>query len=140
MAKWTKKDISICKNALSSFWLVNRPLGDSLREREVAYAAVRQHVTDHRVDVVCGGIAQLRQISNERALKNQQSADHFAEHPNVYGSATPEMIARFSKLAADDRKEATKAQMLIAKIQAEGLPPEVVAYDPISGDRDIRRY
>jgi hypothetical protein len=133
MKKWTKKDIKILCQAISTFWLHNRPLGDSYEKTMKAIEGVRQFLEKHRQEVVIGGISELQAIAMERAKKDQDAADHFALHPNVYGKSTPEMIKRFSNLAAKDLKDVKKAESLIARIKTEGLPPEVETFDPISG-------
>ena len=133
MAKWAKKDIKVLQQCIDSFWLYNRPLSDSHSDYQQALAAVRQHLDKHRAEIVCGGIAELGGIASERAQKNQEAADHFAEHPEVYGKSAPEMIERFSRFAEEDRKDVKRAQMLIARVQTEGLPPEVMSHDPVTG-------
>jgi hypothetical protein len=133
MKKWTKKDIKTLCGALSTFWLCNRPLGNSYEQTMKAIPAIRQFLEKHRKEVVIDGISQLQAIAMERAKKDQDVADHFALYPNVYGKSTPEMIKRFSDLATEDRKDVEKANSLIARIKTEGLPPEVEAFDPISG-------
>jgi hypothetical protein len=130
MSKWTKKDIKSLCGAISTFWLYNRPLGSSAREALDAAEAVRRHLAEHRAEIIIAGIAELRGIAEDRTRQNQETADHFAAHPEIYGSSTPEMIKRFSDLAADNRKAVTRMTVLIARIEAEGLPPEVEAFDP----------
>jgi hypothetical protein len=133
MKKWTKKDIKTLCQTISTFWLCNRPLGDSYEQTMKAIASMRQFLEKHRKEVVIGGISELQAIAMERAKEDQDTTDHFALHPNVYGKSTPEMIKRFSDLAAENRKDVEKAKSLIARIKAEELPPEVEAFDPISG-------
>jgi hypothetical protein len=130
MSKWTKKDIKILKQAIDSFWLYNRPLSDSHRERQAALEAVKEHLAVHRVEIICDHIAQLAGLYRERAQKNQEAADHFAAHPEINGKSTPEMIERFSRFAAEELKGVKAAQILISKIQTLGLPPEVLSYEP----------
>jgi len=95
--------------------------------------AVRERLNTHRAAIVCSGIAELGAIALDRANKNQDAADHFAAHPKVYGKSTPEIIERFTRLAKEDRKDVKRAELLIARIETEGLPPEVVDYDPVVG-------
>ena len=130
--KWTKKDVKIMCQAISTFWLINRPLGDSLAAHQRALARVREYLSERREEVVCVGIADLADLAAERARKDQEAADHFRSHPEVYGEGTPEMIARFEELAAESRGDVARAEKLVAKIHAEGLPPEVVGFDPLS--------
>lgn len=118
--------------AISSFWLVNRPLGDSTRELSSALSEVRQCLQARRAEVVCQGIANLGNIALERLQKNSDFVEHLRSHPGVYGKSTPEMIERFDNLARENHKDAERARTLIARIEAEGLPPEVIAFDPVS--------
>lgn len=130
MKKWTKRDIKIMCQTISTFWLVNRPLGFSAREHASALAEVREYLREHRTQVVCRGIADLGNLAHSRYLENAQTAEHFKTHPNVYGSSTPEMIERFTNLAAESLKDFEKAKALIERVEREGLPDEVVEYDP----------
>jgi hypothetical protein len=130
MSQWTKKDIKIMCNALSSFWLVNRPLSYRHDEWERAKNMVIAHLDQHRAEIVISGVAQLASIASDRVQKNQETADHFLNHPNIYGSSTPEMVERFTSLARESQRDVDKAAILVAKIQAEGLPPEVINFNP----------
>ena len=132
MSRWTKRDVKTLCQTISTFWLVNRPLGDSLSEHERVLEAVRWYLVQHRSDVVCAGVAELGEMAAERARQDQETADHFRDHPEIYGKSTPAMIERFSKLAAVGRGNADKAERLVVKIRSEGLPPEVVAFDPVA--------
>ena len=129
--KWFKKDIKILCGTISTFWLMNRPLGDSMSEHQRVLERVRQFLAEHRVEVVCSEISGLGNLAAERSKKYQDTVDHFTAHPEVYGKSTPMMIERFSKLAAESRKDVAKAQILLTRIQTEGLPPEVMGFDPI---------
>jgi hypothetical protein len=131
MTKWFKKDIKTMCQAIASFWLVNRPLGDSMRDHNAALDEVRAYLQEHRPLVVCHGIAELGGIAQEREQKDLDFVEHLRIHPHVYGTSTPEMIERFSKSAAENHKTVMKAEALIAKIEAEGLPPEVLSFDPV---------
>lgn len=132
MPRWTKKDVKIMCGAISSFWLENRPLGDSTRELSSALSEVRQYLQARRAEVVCRGIASLGNIALDRLQKNSDFVEHLRSHPGVYGKSTAEMIERFDNLAREERKDVERARALIARIEAEGLPPEVIAFDPIS--------
>jgi len=132
MPKWTKKDIKILCQTISTFWLINRPLGYSMKEHARALEEVRRALANHRAEIVIAGITELGGLAAERATKNQDAADHFRKHPNVYGQHTSEMIARFERYAQEDQKDVDKAKKLIARIVSEGLPPEVTAFDPMS--------
>lgn len=132
MAKWTKKDIAELCQTLSTFWLVNRPLRDSLSETLNAADKVRQVLNTHRTKIVIDGLLDFRSLCEKREERDQGAADHFKAHPEVYGSSTPEMISRFEKLAENSRKDIRKIEKLIERINAEGLPLEVMTFDPVA--------
>ena len=126
---WTKIDIKAMKQALSTAYLKCRAF--DVRDREAQrdkFLTVLEPAV--RTLVVISGIAELMVMFEGRAKENDGAADHFTKHPNVYGKATPEMIERFRGLAGEARKAAAKAKKLIDKINAEGLPQEVLEYDP----------
>lgn len=128
--KWTKKDIKIMCQAISSFWLINRPLSDSMRVHNDALADVRAYLGEHRTHVVLQGIADLGNLAHHRYEENLKTAEHFKNHPEIYGKSNPEMIERFTNLASDHHKDFLKAKSLMEKIEANGLPPEVMSFDP----------
>lgn len=129
-AKWTKKDIKTLCGTLSTFWLINRPLGDSLAERQRARDEVLRYLAENRTEIVVAGLSEHIVRSAERERENRDTAAHFSAHPEVYGSANPEMIERFTKLADEEHKAADKLAALIFKVQTAELPPEVISFDP----------
>lgn len=134
MKRWYKKDIKSMRGAIDSWLLVNRPAphkgiaGQSLGFRDAA----RAHLSDleKRKAVVLGDIRMLRNRAKERGQENTEAARHFEANPAIYGNSTPMMVERFDQLAAENAKGVTKLNKLLARIEEEGMPPEVVAYDP----------
>lgn len=128
--KWTKKEIASLRSAIASFWLLNRPLSDSARERTQALEAVRARLVEHRAEIACAGVAQLVGIAADRERKDLELVEHLKDHPAVYGKSTDEVIARFHGFAERERKSVRWGEALIAKVREHGLPPEVQDFDP----------
>jgi hypothetical protein len=133
-AKWTKADVKRLRGAIDSWWLCNRPLSGPASEALLERAS--EVIAEHRVAIAIAGIRELRGIARDRAVEDRKTAEHFRQHPNVYGSHTPEMIARFETSAAEGDRSVNLADRLIARVEAEGLPPEVSGYDPIAEIRE----
>ena len=51
-------------------------------------------------------------------------------------SGSQEMVDRFMGLSAQDERDVSKGLKLLDRIRANGLPPEVVSFDPTT----VRRY
>jgi hypothetical protein len=126
--KWSKRDIKTLCGALSTFWLVNRPLSGSTAE---AVTRVRTYLNGPmRVEVICAGLKDLIDLNQDRATSAQKTSYHYASHPSVMGKGTPEIVARFAELAISYERDAQKGLALIGKIREYGLPPEVLQFDP----------
>ena len=131
--KWTKKDIGIMCGAISSFWLYNRPLSGSQAE---AAEQVRAHLREHRVQIVLSGISDLVNHAEHRRIENLNTAKHYETHPHVLGNATQEIVDRFMGLSSQDERDVSKGLKLLDRIRENGLPSEVVSFDPTT----VRRY
>lgn len=135
MTKWTKKDIRIMCQAISSFWLVNRPLSYRPGEFDMFREELNAYLSEYRTEVVVGGIADLGKLNQDRAAEAQAAASHFLNNPKVMGKSTPEMVERFTNYAREYQADADKAAVLVAKIRSQGLPPEVMSFDPTQQKR-----
>jgi hypothetical protein len=132
--RWTKKDIGTMRGTLSTFWLYNRPLGDSLSASRDA-AEVRELLKEQRTEVVLTSLRDHVNMLARRAEEYAKTARYYADHPEVMGSSTLGMIARFENLAKETTKGIDQKVALIKRIEAEGLPPEVVDFDPTAPTR-----
>ena len=127
--RWTKKDLRTLTSQIDTWMLLNRPLG-SHNGGDFA-AAVRDALTpEARACIVINGLTAGLSREQERAQSDADTAKHFAAHPGIYRDSTPEMIARFEGLAEESRKAARYIATLIARVEREPLPAEVLAYDP----------
>lgn len=129
--KWTKKDIKIMCGALSTFWLLHRPLYGSTSE---ASASLRNFLdAPRRLEVVCAGIEDLVDMNWHRAVEAEKTSNHYADHPNVMGNGTSEIVERFANIASEYERDVAKGRDLLEKIKSNGLPPEVLMFDPTGG-------
>jgi hypothetical protein len=133
--RWTKKDIRTMCGTLSTFWLYNRPLGDSLSASQGAAAEVREFLKVHRKEAVLAGLQDRINVIAGRAEEYAKTAKHYADHPEVMGSSTSQMIDRFNNLAEMETRDVDKLNVIIERIGFEGLPPEVVDFDPTAPAR-----
>lgn len=115
---WTKGDRKRVWGAVDSWRSCNRP--DPSRGR------LAELPTDPAllVAIAKSWLGGLKGLGAERAQKNREFVQHLHDHPNVYGKSTPEMVERFTKLAEADEKGVSQLDKLIARLDAEGMPPK----------------
>jgi hypothetical protein len=130
--KWTKADIARMRGSIDTFFLISRPLTPAFggRRDEGFTVAFRSWLGAHRVEIIARSHEAAAIICKTRAADSRETAAHFRNHPEVMGSSTPEMIARFEQLAVEDDRGAIREMKLAARVRAEPLPPEVLDYDP----------
>jgi diphthamide synthase (EF-2-diphthine--ammonia ligase) len=122
--RWTKTAIrSLCAQ-IDSFWLEHR-LG--LRQERVP--AFVDFIRENRLAIVVGGLRSFRGLLDSRMVSQRETAEH-ARTSGVWGSSTAEIVERFMKLAAGTGRDLAKIDALIARVEAEGLPDEVIGYLP----------
>jgi hypothetical protein len=119
----TKKQIAAMCSAIMGTWL-------AMRDRGMPGTVFLRVLSEKRVDAVLDGLRERVVWHEEHAAKDRGSAAHFRAHPHVYGKSTPEMIERCSAGAAKYDKGAAWFRALEQRVIAEGLPAEVIAYDP----------
>lgn len=132
MRKWTKKDIKSLCQQLQSWWVFNRPY---LRQGITVDEVWDTMPLDVRMGVVVGGLRGFQSGLRDRAEKERQMIEHYA---GVWAdSGTPrdptgETRAHCAVMASDADKGVATLQKLIDRVEAEGLPPEVLSWRPQS--------
>lgn len=101
----------------------------TLRERSAPPEVVAL-VDAQRKDVVLRNFRGFERMHAERAEQYRKTAAHFEAHPNIYRNSTPEIVARYRKLASTEEKDAEIARKCAEKVEAEGIPEEVATFDP----------
>lgn len=119
--KWTKKDIKSLCSQLDSVWLFERMYYPS--------AVICDVIEKNRKKLVINGLRGFQNMARERGQRERETVEH-AKTSGVWGNGTQEMIERFTKLAEESEKDVAKIDALVARIELEGLPPEVEAYLP----------
>jgi len=115
--RWTKKDIKTLQQQLMSFVLYN--------ERYYPKDRIRAFLAENRLRIVSDGLTSFRSMIAERSQQNKDTAEHYRSH---FGDE--KMFERFSKLHAECESDLKKIDALIARVNAEGLPPEVANHMP----------
>lgn len=150
--RWTKREIKQLCSALDSFLLCNRPIESmsmaNQPRREAFNAWLDKALGEHRVEVVVAEVRSLRNLFARRADESRKTAEHYRTHPELYGepskmiwdgdrrtyisrdAAIAQVVDRFNGYAAEEDKAVQISDRLIARIETEGLPPEVLSYDP----------
>jgi hypothetical protein len=115
--RWTKKDIKTLQQQLMSFVLYN--------ERYYPKDRIRAFIEQNRARIVTDGLTSFRSMIAERSKQNKDTAEHYKSH---FGDK--EMHERFIRLHAECESDLKKIDALIARVQTEGLPPEVANHMP----------
>lgn len=136
MKRWTKTAIRQMKAALDWSLHSNRPIapafGPRLGEREDFTTHFRAWFEEpgRRAAIIVSHFRGLESLMRDRAQSDRKTVEHAQANPHVWGKGTDEIVERFSRLARESGSAAEKIADLVARIEAEGLPPEVEAYDP----------
>jgi hypothetical protein len=115
---------------------VNRPIapafGPRSGERSEFVARFRAWLSEpgRRAAIACAHLRGLASLAADRAKRSRETAEHARANPDVWRDGTAEIVARFERLAGEDERGVAGLEKLVARIEAEGLPPEVEAYDP----------
>lgn len=129
--RWTKKSIREmhgCIDGFALFYKTYLPIG-----RPEAYAKaiadLVAFVDTNRLEMVVKGIKNwiLRDEANIR--RDEEWFADVAASPGKYW-APPEWQASRKEDIDDARKSIVYSQKLLARVEAEGLPPEVASYYP----------
>jgi hypothetical protein len=129
-AKWTKKDIKTLCGFLDSWWLVNRPLDYRGMDRAVSEARVILASEGSRKEIVLAGIRSARATASQRYSTYCATIGNQLVRFTEYGKSD-ELVDRFIKLAREEDAAERKLEALLHRVLDEGLPLEVIAYDPI---------
>ncbi len=128
--RWYKKDVKAMLGALDHVWLVAQPLPSMMGLAAGALDEARgRFVALDRARLVIGHFANLAALFESRAKEQADAVVSFVE-TRAYGDSTEMMVERFEKLAAGTRKDVARLHKLIERIENEGLPAEVVEFDP----------
>lgn len=129
LKKWYKKDIKVLKNQIDTFCLQS----SLYYSRDVLSHSLKKNLQE----IVTVNLSAFR----DHIAKRMQSAHDTAEHYKNVTWGSPEhraeMVERFMSLEEDDRKAVTRMDQILAKIEAEGLPQEVVSYDGPYSSGDV---
>ncbi len=141
--KWTKKDIATLCGQLDTHWLKLRFGLNASEEIEVA-KAMRSEGEKARREIVLAGLRAWRELLAQRYNEQVQTIGNqivrFTEWGKGDASAEDDqgeivgdtIVRRFTKLAGETDKAHRAAEALVLRVHHEGLPPEVVSYDPTS--------
>lgn len=117
------------QQAISSWYAISRPLSDRGWQEFNAWA--RTTLAAHRQEIVLADFRGLRSFYAKRVGEYRAGSEHYAKKAEEWKQDTSEMVERLARLAAESEKDVAYADGLIARIEAEGLPPEVLAFDPL---------
>lgn len=125
--KWTKKTIRALCGHLDTYWLQVRPLSGDIQPAKDHVRKVLQN-DRARLEVVLAGVRQFEQLHARR----------YAEYCSTVGNEIArfskpledELVQRFVRLAREEDASNKEATLLRQRLLAEGLPAEVLEYDP----------
>lgn len=117
--RWTKKDIKSLQQQLTNFVLSHEMYYSRDRIRDV--------IEKHRQQIVVGGIKGFRSLIADREQSYRDSIEHAKKNPTFYSADHQE---RFTELADSCAADVKKMDAMLARIEQEGLPPEVANHMP----------
>lgn len=120
---FTKRQTDAMRGAIAGAWLV-------LADRGLRVETFRAGLPERRLAIVLAGLRERVAWHEYHASKNRATAAHFRAHPELYGKATHEMIARFEAGAAKYDKGAAWHRALLERVERDGLPPAVIEFNP----------
>lgn len=94
--------------------------------------AFREFIATNRVKMIVSMLRGDVARATENAEHNRETVAHFRAHPEVNEKSTDEMIARFEKSAAEYDKAIAWTNKLLARLESEPLPDEVITFDPLA--------
>lgn len=127
MKPYTKKQVKEMRDAIMGAWLTQA-------DRRMPVAVFSRILVEKRLDVVLGGIRERVAWHEHHAAEARATAAHFRAHPEVYGKSTPDAIARSEASALKYDKGAAWFRALEQRVLADGLPQEIVEYDPTAAE------
>jgi hypothetical protein len=130
--KWTKKDVKALCFAIDGFWLSVRPTGGTLAQIEEAERRFAEliSVPARRVEVVLRDVRGFEQLHAQRYRDNCSVVGN--EIARFGKGLDDELVRRFVQMAKDEDASGKKCTELRERILAEGLPKEVLDYDPFA--------
>lgn len=126
---WPKSTIKQLQQTITSFWVCNRPLG--MAGLDDFNARFDRVLAERRQDIVVYELEDHVRISKRREEDNKRTAEHYGSAKWCAG--TPhgvEMVERYTKFAKEEGLARARLEKLIERVKTEGLPPEVVNFDP----------
>lgn len=126
--KWTKKDIKALCAQLDTYWLTRSP-DRTLASEKAAKESMGSILERGRQDIVLAGLRGMRELHADRYNQQCQTIGN-ALVRDIYGKSRDEFVAKFIELAKQTDAERKLYEDLVLRVVKEGLPPEVVSYDP----------
>lgn len=120
---FTKRQTDAMRSAIAGAWI-------ALADRGLRSETFRAGLPERRLGLVLGGLRERIAWHEAYAARDRETAAHFRAHPELYGKATPEMIARFEAGAATYDNGAAWHRALLERVERDGLPPAVAEFDP----------
>ncbi len=124
-AKPVRPTLEEIRDAIRGSWLEVR--------LHVSPARFRATIVGHEKDCATHTWRNLERIWSAYAKSDREFVEHLRAHPEVYGKATPEMIERFTALAAEHSAAARRWAGLRAWVETNPLPDGVSGWDPTAG-------
>jgi hypothetical protein len=127
---WSMRDIRYMRDQLDDWWLRNRPPYRDRASRQLAESKAREMLAAHRKDIVLAGLRSERERFAERYNQKCQTIGNQIVRFTEYGKPD-DLIDLFTKLAREDDARRALAEDMVLRVVGEGLPTEVIAWDPI---------
>ena len=130
MAKWTKREISAMTSAIRGFVAYKRMYVDlSTPEAKAWFMSAIENL---RVEIIRADLRGIVERSEASVKNHQWSIDRAHEEPRPFKRLTQELLDKWHGFLATEQKTIAWTNKLLARIETEPLPDEVLAFDPLT--------
>lgn len=119
--RWAKADRRRVLDAIDGYRMMAGGIDASSR---TVYADLKEGT---EAEAAARYLDFLAERAHDRAAKNRDTAEHARAHPAIWGSATDEIVERFTRLTADEARKAKMYYALAVRLRTEGMPPPLEA-------------
>jgi hypothetical protein len=130
MKPWSKREIKAMTDALTSFMVHHRPVSAGFGDTRGAQfeEALRRTLNEKRTEMIVAILNCDIARRNEYITKAHEYLAHAEAHPEACGEYSVNVTRRALSM---DEKFVSWTNRLLARIDSEPLPDEVVNFDPL---------
>lgn len=130
MNPWTKREINTMNSALRGFVTYKRMYVDLSRPE--AKERFMSALNASRLEIIRADLRGIIERAETSAKAHQHSIDRAHEEPRPYKRLTQELLDKWHGFLTTEQKTIVWTSKLLARVESEPLPAEVIAFDPLA--------